>query len=137
MQINDAYETLGRLLDQRDRLQACFEEAEAVAVATPPPHATATKPEETHPDSAAHSAPHSPSQPFPRQSHPPRSRAYRAGPGLTVRWFFSALMLSLGVVVLLFAPFLIAYVVAQQPGWFLLPAVAMVGVCGYQILRIR
>ncbi|NJR69503.1 MAG: J domain-containing protein [Synechococcales cyanobacterium CRU_2_2] len=140
-QLNDAYGTLKPLLVQRDRIQASFRSP--VSPASGPSvssrvdgnRANQTRPDPTSPQDSPQADPafRRPEANFPR--HYPASNTYRSP--FPLRWYFTTLGMTVAVILLLFTPFVFAYFVAQQPGLFLIPAVAFISLYGYRNLGVR
>ncbi|NJM56999.1 MAG: hypothetical protein HC857_05610 [Synechococcales cyanobacterium RU_4_20] len=145
-QLNDAYGTLKPLLVQRDRIQASFRSPVSPA---PGPSASAqpsssqadgnranqTRPDPTSPQDSPQADPafRRPEANFSR--HYPASNTYRSP--FPLRWYFTTLGMTIAVMLLLLTPFVFAYFVAQQPGLFLIPAVAFISLYGYRNLGVR
>lgn len=155
-QLNDAYGTLKPLLVQRDRIQASFRSpvspASGPSVSTQPVstqsvstqpvssradgnRANQTRPDPTSPQDSPQADPafRRPEANFSR--HYPASNPYRSPSPL--RWYFTTLGMTVAVILLLLTPFVFAYFVAQQPGLFLIPAVAFISLYGYRTLGVR
>ncbi len=137
-ELNHAYDTLKPILEQRDRLNCSGhgysgpEYSGFSAKASSPGPSTDGRTAQASPPSA--------------RSHPSwnQTRAWGQTRGMrrhrnrfSLRWYFTILGMSLLVMLCLLAPFLIAYVIAQQPGLFLLPVVALVSLCSYRYLGVR